>query len=262
MNKPILRLGTVATIIMGQAPPSADTNFDGEGTPFVKAGEFGQDRPIIREWTTKPLRLAKRDDVLVCVVGATCGKTNLGEDCAIGRSVAAIRPTRDRLNQKFLYYLIQFHTLRLRQGSAGAAQTVISRDMLSEIKVTEPDIRKQERIVAILDQAFDGIAEAETNTSVSLESAQNTLTAHLGSTLSERLAKHKNRSLLSSCSLFFDSAHRTPKYQTEGFPALRPRDVVSGVLNLERAARVCEEEYQVQCKRYAPRYGDIVYSRE
>ena len=76
---------------MGQAPPGTETNFDGKGTPFVKAGEFGERRPIIREWTTKPLKLAKSSDVFVCVVGATCGKLNLGEDCAIGRSVAAIR---------------------------------------------------------------------------------------------------------------------------------------------------------------------------
>src|SRR5258706_2526100 len=92
------QLGVLSEIVMGQATPGSECNFDGNGTPFVKAGEFGESRPIIREWTTKPLKYAKVNDVLVCVVGATCGKLNLGADCAIGRSVAAIRPDKTHLN--------------------------------------------------------------------------------------------------------------------------------------------------------------------
>src|ERR1700724_105505 len=95
-------LGDIADFVMGQAPPGVDCNFEGKGIPFVKAGEFGEKRPIIREWTTRPLKRARASDVLICVVGATSGKLNLGADCAIGRSVAAIRPDPKLLNQKYL----------------------------------------------------------------------------------------------------------------------------------------------------------------
>ena len=95
-------LGNLVDLVMGQAPSSKDTNFEGRGTPFVKVGEFGAIRPVIREWTTNPLRMARPTDVLLCVVGATCGKINLGEDCAIGRSVAAIRPHPTKLDQLYL----------------------------------------------------------------------------------------------------------------------------------------------------------------
>ena len=97
-------MGDFAEAIMGQAPPGECCNKSGLGTPFVKAGEFGKERPIIREWTTKPLKLAKFEDVLLCVVGATCGKINKGADCAIGRSVAAIRADQSRLNSSYLYH--------------------------------------------------------------------------------------------------------------------------------------------------------------
>ncbi len=89
---PVLQLGDIASVVMGQAPPGKDCDKEGNGYPFVKAGEFSADRPIIREWTINPLKKAKEGDVLVCVVGATAGKVNLGIDCAIGRSVAAVRP--------------------------------------------------------------------------------------------------------------------------------------------------------------------------
>jgi type I restriction enzyme S subunit len=96
-------LGDVAEFIMGQAPPGAECNFDGQGTIFVKAGEFRERFPVVREWTTRPLKLARSGDVLVCVVGATAGKVNLAIDCAIGRSVAAVRPDPSKLDSSYLY---------------------------------------------------------------------------------------------------------------------------------------------------------------
>ena len=92
MTWPIKKLGEFVEVIMGQAPLSEECNKEGNGTVFVKAGEFGKKYPLIKEWTTKPLKLAKKNDTLLCVVGATCGKVNKASfDCAIGRSVAAIR---------------------------------------------------------------------------------------------------------------------------------------------------------------------------
>ena len=137
------RLGDASETIMGQAPPGNECNFDGNGTPFVKTGEFGEHRPIIREWTTKPLRFAQTSDVLICVVGATCGKLNLGADCAIGRSVAAIRPNTALMNQDFLYSFLQGWTQRLRAGSQGSAQGVITREMIASIPLLLPPLPLQ-----------------------------------------------------------------------------------------------------------------------
>jgi type I restriction enzyme, S subunit len=140
---PLRKLGDVSEILMGQAPPGSEYNFNGTGVPFVKAGEFGEVHPIIREWTTKPIRTAKSSDVLVCVVGATCGKLNIGIDCAIGRSVAAIRPNPSLLAKEFLYVFLRGWTLRLRHGSQGSAQGVITRDMLVSIPMPLPPLPLQ-----------------------------------------------------------------------------------------------------------------------
>lgn len=163
---------------MGQAPPSKTCNFAGTGTPFVKAGEFGQVRPLLREWTTSPLKLAKRTDVLLCVVGATCGKINLGEDCAIGRSVAAIRPDPKRLDQHYLHYFLMTLVEHLRGGSVGAAQTVISREMIHSLRIPLPPLPEQRRIVAILDEAFEAIATAKANTEKNLANAREVFERH------------------------------------------------------------------------------------
>lgn len=149
----LANLGDVTTSVMGQAPPGRECNKEGVGTVFVKAGEFGEQTPVVREWTTKPLKFAKRGDVLVCVVGATAGKINLGIDCAIGRSVAAIRPNSTRLQTGYLYHFLQTSVLDLRRKSQGLAQGVITRDMLANLEIPLPPLDEQRRIAAILDKA-------------------------------------------------------------------------------------------------------------
>jgi type I restriction enzyme S subunit len=142
-----IELGDVAELVMGQAPPGKDYNSDGEGTVFVKVGEFGTLYPEKVVWTTNPLKFAKQGDVLICVVGATVGKLNLAIDCAIGRSVAAIRPGKE-LDTKYLYYSLMPYTLKLRSGSRGSAQGVIGKKELNSIEIRFPTVTEQHRIVA------------------------------------------------------------------------------------------------------------------
>lgn len=140
-------LSEVADFVMGQAPPGQECNTKGEGYVFVKTGEFGDLYPIVREWTTKPLKFAKEGDVLICVVGATVGKLNLAIDCAIGRSVAAIRPVSTLLTE-YLYFMLMPFTLRLRRESRGSAQGVIGKAELSAVKIRVPGPEEQANIVA------------------------------------------------------------------------------------------------------------------
>ena len=186
---------------MGQAPPAANCNKDGGGTPFVKVGEFGALRPEIREWTTDPKRLAEETDVLICVVGATCGKINLGIDCAIGRSVAAIRPIPDKLDQRFLWYLMQGRVEQMRSGSQGSAQTVITKKMINNLEVAIPPLEEQRRIVALLDEAFAGIDTAIANTKKNLANARELFESVVHSTLNAGKEGWHRYSLAEACTI-------------------------------------------------------------
>lgn len=147
----LMKLGEVAEFIMGQAPPGVECNKVGEGTVFVKTGEFGALYPEVCEWTTKPLKFAQTGDVLICVVGATIGKLNLAIDCAIGRSVAAVRPA-EALHTKYLYYALMPFTLALRKASRGSAQGVIGKTDLASIELRVPPPDEQDAIVARVDE--------------------------------------------------------------------------------------------------------------
>lgn len=154
MSGSLTNLNDYVEVVMGQAPPGDECNRNGDGTVFVKAGEFQARTPVAREWTTKPLKMAQPNDSLVCVVGATAGKVNLASfDCAIGRSVAAVRPKHNKIDPLFLYQFLQTRVEQLRDRSQGAAQGVITREMLLGLSLAVPPLTEQRRIAAILDQA-------------------------------------------------------------------------------------------------------------
>lgn len=97
-----------------------------------------------------PLKMAEEGDVLICVVGATSGKINLGANCAIGRSVAAIRPS-EAIDQFYLHSFMKTQVEALRRGSTGTAQGVISSAMLSSVPVPLAPLPEQKRIVVKVD---------------------------------------------------------------------------------------------------------------
>jgi restriction endonuclease S subunit len=142
-------LGTHIKIVMGQAPPGKDCNKEGVGVPFVKAGEFTDGFPVVREWTTNPLRYSKSGDTLICVVGATCGKLSKGIDCAIGRSVAALQPL-ENLDAGFLWNFMARKVQEMRDSSRGSAQGVITKDDLADLPLNLPPLVEQKRIVDVV----------------------------------------------------------------------------------------------------------------
>jgi type I restriction enzyme S subunit len=257
---------------MGQAPPASESNFEGRGTVFVKAGEFGKDFPVVREWTTKPLKFAVKGDVLVCVVGATAGKLNLAIDCAIGRSVAAIRPAAG-VSAMLLYRQLALQVQRLRADSTGSAQGVISKEMLSQLELVLPPEREQQRIADKLDTVLARVDSVNARLarvapllkrfrqSVLAAATSGRLTANmsiasnaLGHEAVEPAPPTWKLARLSAISDVIDPnpKHRNPIYQDDGELFLSTTNFAdSGGWNLEATKRVSKAtvlEQQARCK--------------
>jgi type I restriction enzyme S subunit len=142
-------LNFLVDFVMGQAPHSSSYNQIGEGEVFVKTGDFGKIKPMVKWYTTAPLVFGKEEDVFICVVGATAGKVNLGINGTISRSIAALRP-RQKIDQKYLYYFLSYNYLRLNESSQGSAQGIINKDILSSIKLPIPSPQEQSQIASYL----------------------------------------------------------------------------------------------------------------
>jgi type I restriction enzyme S subunit len=249
-----------------------------EGIRLIQTGNVGEgvfkDRAekarYISEATFRRLRCTEivEGDCLVSrlpdPVGRSCILPDTGE-----RMITAVDCTILRFNPKQLlptffnlYSQSDDYLTTVAKECTGTTRNRISRSNLGLTPIPVPPLAEQQRIVGLLDEAFEGLATAKANAEKNLQNARALFDSHLQSVFTQRGKGWKAHSLDSLCELFVDSAHRTPKYQDEGIPALRPRDVVDGKLNLDGARRVSEAEYEIQSKRHKPRQGDIVYSRE
>lgn len=101
-----VRLGEVATIVMGSSPAGETLNELGDGVVFYQGvRDFGTRFPTNRVWTSVPTRMASPGDLLLSV-RAPVGQVNLApESLCVGRGLAAVRAKNER-------QLTLFHVLK------------------------------------------------------------------------------------------------------------------------------------------------------
>jgi type I restriction enzyme S subunit len=79
---------------------------------------------------------------------------------------------RDGLDCKYLYYYLVSIVPLLNELGTGATFKELSGGKLKEVPIPVPPLPEQHRIVAILDEAFDGIATAKANAEQNLQNAR------------------------------------------------------------------------------------------
>lgn len=79
---------------------------------------------------------------------------------------------RSRMDHKFLYYYLGSIVDLLNDLGTGTTFKELSGGRLKEVRVPVPPLAEQQRVVAILDEAFDGIAIAKANAEKNLRSAR------------------------------------------------------------------------------------------
>ncbi|MDD4195400.1 MAG: restriction endonuclease subunit S [Syntrophorhabdaceae bacterium] len=173
-------------VIAGQSPEGKFYNADGEGMPFYQGKKDFGDRFITAPttWTTQTTKVAQEGDILMSV-RAPVGPINFatGEVC-IGRGLAAIR-CGSELNRDFLFYQL-LHLQPDIAGKEGAVFASINKSEIEALPLAFSPLSEQQRIVGILDEAFEGIAIAKANTEKNLQNARALFESHLQSVFTQR----------------------------------------------------------------------------
>ncbi|MGL6355226.1 restriction endonuclease subunit S [Aeromonas veronii] len=182
------KLGDVCDIIMGQSPDGKSYNSVGQGIPLINGpvefsnGSFGE--TVRSKFTTQPTKLCKEGDLILCVRGSTTGRMNIaGFDACIGRGVAAIRAKQF---QPWINYFVSSKRDEIHGKGTGATFPNVSGTMLANFELLMPPLPEQQRIVAILDEAFEAIAAARTNTEQNRQNARALFESYLQSAFSQR----------------------------------------------------------------------------
>ncbi|MGB7416813.1 MAG: restriction endonuclease subunit S [Thermosynechococcaceae cyanobacterium] len=156
-------LADVALVVMGNSPPGNTYNDNGDGVPLINGPvEFSRDAfgPTLKtKYTTAPSRLCTKNDLLVCVRGATTGRTNIAAfDACIGRGVALVRGWTA---QQYLNYLLWHLGQQLLEQGKGTTFPSISYADLAGLEILLPPFAEQRRIVTKIDQLMARCDELE-----------------------------------------------------------------------------------------------------
>lgn len=133
----------------------------------------------------------QKDDVLICKDGAGIGKVGivgiLPDKTTINSSLLLIRSGKSIL-PKFLYRCLSspyFQKIVNSRLNGATTPHLYQRD-ITEFPVVLPPLPEQQRIVGILDKAFDGIATAKANAEKNLHNARALFESHLQAVFTQR----------------------------------------------------------------------------
>jgi type I restriction enzyme S subunit len=184
---PIKTLGDVCQLISGQHIDAKDYNTESRGVGYLTGpSDFGPLHPVITKWTEHPKVKAKRGDVLITVKGSGVGKINLldEDEVAISRQLMAVRVTG--AEPSFVHAILSSTFDHFQSLSTGAAIPGISREQVLGLTIALPPLAEQQRIVGLLDEAFEGLATAKANAEKNLQNARALFESHLQSVFTQR----------------------------------------------------------------------------
>ncbi len=146
------KIDEVAPINMGQSPPGQSYNNIGEGVPLLNGPtEFGKRHPTVVQWTTAPTKLCKKNDILLCVRGATTGRMNWADkEYCIGRGLAALAVDLEICIPEYVYQFIETQTQQMLALSAGSTFPNLPGAKLKSLEVPIPPLPNKRRLVTYL----------------------------------------------------------------------------------------------------------------
>jgi type I restriction enzyme S subunit len=180
-------LGDVCRLISGQHIDSKDYNLQAKGIGYLTGpSDFGALHPVVSKWTEHPKITSERGDILLTVKGSGVGKVNVLSDgkVAISRQLMAVRVTG--ADPGFVYAFLSLTGEHFQSLSTGAAIPGISREQVLSLAIPIPPLPEQQRIVALLDEAFAGLATAKGNAERNLQNAHSVFKGHLHTAFGSR----------------------------------------------------------------------------
>ncbi len=253
---PMVRLGDVCQLTMGQSPKSETYNGDSIGLPFFQGNtDFGKECPTARVWCKAPKKVALTGDILLSV-RAPIGAVNTAScKCCIGRGIAALRPKSGALDVVYLKNLLRARRDALEALGTGSTFKAVTKKQLEDFLIPLPTVTCQN----LLAKRFELIARLIEMRSHQLdmfgEIAKSRFIEMFGNDPAIERAQLKE-----ICSLITDGTHQPPKFQAKGIPFLFVGNVAGNELTYETSKYISQEDYEALIARTPIGIGDVLVS--
>lgn len=222
-------LGDLCHVIGGGTPPKNKLEYYSGDIPWATIRDMRSD--VITETEckiTKDAVKASSTNIISSgnVVIATrvgLGKICLlGQDTAINQDLRGIVPINPNvLSVQFLYWWLKNTADVIVAEGTGATVQGVKLPFIKSLQVPHPPLSEQQRIVTILDQAFDSIAIAKANAEKNLQNSCGLFESHLQSVFSQRGEGWVEKQLSELCDIKHGFAFAGAEFSTdvpEGYP--------------------------------------------
>jgi len=192
---------------------------------------------------------------------------NLTNGVGFGSSEYMVFRPGPTLNKEWLYYYLSRDTFRA-EGAARMSGAVghkrVAKEFIDAYPIPVPPLPEQQRIVGILDEAFDGIATAKANAEKNLQNARALFESHLQATFAELEGKWILQRLGDICQRV-SVGHVGPTSEfycdpTEGVPFLRSQNVRRANLDWD-GVQYITKQFHAKLKKSQLQFGDLLFVR-
>ena len=180
--------------------------------------------------------------------------------CWVNNHAHVLRPNRALLNDNWLVHFLVHSDLS--PFVSGLTVPKLNQGSLREIPIPLPPLPEQHRIVALLDEAFNGIATARANAEKNLHNARAVFESHLQSVFTEAWQAGEPVTLAELATDITDGDHMPPPKAPSGIPFITIGNVAKGnrKIDFSDTFMVPREYFDALKPNKKPRVGDVLYT--
>lgn len=219
-----------------------------------------------------PERILRHGDVLINSTGTgTLGRVaqlleSPPEVTTVDSHVTIVRPINSIFHPSFFGYAIIAIEEQLQGAGEGCGgQTELARTKLAtDFTVRYPtSISEQQRIVAILDEAFEGITKAKANAEQNLKNARELFESHLQAVFSQRGEGGTETNIASEVDLLAGFAFKSSQYteSTDSIRLLRGDNIIPGSIRWDDV-KFWSASDTADYERYQLKVDDVVLAMD
>jgi len=259
----IEKFGGICDLKKGRKPRLTNTK-EPNVNPYLVAkylrGAEPTDFAFIEDKNSIPVTA---DEIIIICDGSNSGETFIGFDGILSSTMAKI-VHGNNIKNKFLIYFLELMFEKFNSSKTGSAIPHLDLNALRNQVLPVPPLPEQRRIVAILDEAFEGIATAKANAEKNLQNAHEVFESHLNAVFSQRGEGWVEKPLI-DYSIFvstgpFGSLLHKSDYGNTGIPLVNPINISGGFITPNNEKRVSNET-AARLTNYILKSGDVVVAR-
>ena len=264
-------LDEVALVGAGNPAPQDKRYFEGGQFPFYRTSDVGQIRfgeistsiDLLNAQGAKGLRLVPAGTVLMPKSGASTFLNHRVITCADGyvsSHLATVTAHKGLAEPRFLLYALS--QVRAQDLLADNSYPSLNLSLINGITVALPPLHEQQRIVEVLDEAFEGLARARAHAEANLQNARELFESHLVDLFKHPDYSWQQAPLNEYCEKI-TVGHVGPmakRYVSTGTPFLRSQNVRPFKIDLTDVKYI-DEEFTKELRKSELKPGDVAIVR-